>query len=936
MVRLLVAASAFALLAQQSAPPQRPVPAAKPKPTAPAPQTEMQKAVEEFKAQTRNLGLRADSPVRARSNGAAKPKWHGRLFENLRNDVLDSIPHEVAQRGGTKGMLRRNQFGFNVTGPVIVPKLYNGGRNTFFSFTYEAMRERIGRSFLRTIPTMPERSGNWSDTVDLAGQPLPIYDPRTTAANPRYDATQAVSTDNLQYDRAPFPANRIPASRLDSAAQKAISYYPAPNSDAGPFFRNNYFVFAPEVNKADGVIAGVDHTVNEKHRVRTNINYSNGTDGAAPWFPSIANPGSVPRDRASRRGTLEHVLTASSKTVNTATLDVSMDRSVNKPLLEGDGRAFPRYQFQPYLSMGTSYPISRNARATWVLTNGYSTRHKDHRLRVVGQFIREQVNTFWPQYPSGSYRFSAGLTSLPGIVNTGHAFASFLLGGPEYAEISLNGAPSYFRRSRYYVGLRDQWELRKGLTLSLAFNFDGSTPRVEKYDRQSTVSLTEVNPVNGRAGAMIIAGRGRARAFQPFNLKGEPSASIAWNAFGSTRNVVRAGYSRSYSPIPIYLGQWGTQAFNGSPTWVSPNPQLAPAFTLANGLPPSAQTFPDFRPESANNTQADLIEASGRQPTYQSASLSLEKQLPAAATLTIGAGHSEGRNLLLSNSGSNPNAIPLSTLEYRDRLNDEQFNRSVRPYPQYQKFDVYSSWPEGKYKRDAAYVRLEKRTSGGLSMSAYYEFSKQMDNYSGPYGIQDYYNRRNEWSLTSSNNPHRVTLTYMYELPFGANKALFAVTDWRRYLVEGWSISGASTVLSGEPLALRPQFNNTGGVVDVLNVRTVPGVDPHVPNAGPDLWYNPAAFVQPADFTIGDASRTHPSLRMPMNQNHDLSVTKRIPVTPENSLEFSMVGLNFVNHADWTDPDTIIGPASAPNVNAGRIIGSRGGRVIQVGLRLNF
>jgi hypothetical protein len=73
-----------------------------------------------------------------------------------------------------------------------------------------------------------------------------------------------------------------------------------------------------------------------------------------------------------------------------------------------------------------------------------------------------------------------------------------------------------------------------------------------------------------------------------------------------------------------------------------------------------------------------------------------------------------------------------------------------------------------------------------------------------------------------------------------------------------------------------------------------------------------------------------------VNQNHDLAVNKRFAVTQETSMEFSMVGLNFINRADWMDPDTLIGPASAPNVNAGRIIGSRGGRVIQLGLRFNF
>jgi hypothetical protein len=75
---------------------------------------------------------------------------------------------------------------------------------------------------------------------------------------------------------------------------------------------------------------------------------------------------------------------------------------------------------------------------------------------------------------------------------------------------------------------------------------------------------------------------------------------------------------------------------------------------------------------------------------------------------------------------------------------------------------------------------------------------------------------------------------------------------------------------------------------------------------------------------------------MPGNQNHDLSLSKRVALAAEQSLEFSMLGLNFINRANWTDPDTMIGPASAPNVNAGRIVGSRGGRVVQLGLRYSF
>ena len=115
-----------------------------------------------------------------------------------------------------------------------------------------------------------------------------------------------------------------------------------------------------------------------------------------------------------------------------------------------------------------------------------------------------------------------------------------------------------------------------------------------------------------------------------------------------------------------------------------------------------------------------------------------------------------------------------------------------------------------------------------------------------------------------------------------------------------------------------------------------PGVNSHVSNPGPALWFNPGAFDQPPDFTIGAASRTHASLRNPGDQNYDVAVTKRFALSPDRAFEFSAQAFDFFNHANWNDPDNVIGPASAPNVNAGRIIGSRGGRVIQLGVRLTF
>ncbi|MFM2124456.1 MAG: hypothetical protein RL328_907, partial [Acidobacteriota bacterium] len=90
------------------------------------------------------------------------------------------------QRGGDKRKLRRNQYGFSVTGPVVLPKVYSGKGKTFFTVTYEGVKESIGQFSLNTIPNVYERTGDWSKSVDSNGAPLPIYDPLTTAANPLY------------------------------------------------------------------------------------------------------------------------------------------------------------------------------------------------------------------------------------------------------------------------------------------------------------------------------------------------------------------------------------------------------------------------------------------------------------------------------------------------------------------------------------------------------------------------------------------------------------------------------------------------------------------------------------------------------------------------------------------------------------------------------
>jgi hypothetical protein len=547
------------------------------------------------------------------------------------------------------------------------------------------------------------------------------------------------------------------------------------------------------------------------------------------------------------------------------------------------------------------------------------------------------VNSFNPTYPSGYFQFTADISSLPGIIDTGDPFAGFLLGLPASAQRTITTAPSYFRNSYQGFTARDRYAARKNLTLNASFTFSRRTPRTEKYNRQSTVDPNLIDPSNGLPGALAFAGsNGISRGMRPVNYDIDPSLSVTWNPRGNSKTVVRASYSRSHAQIPIYNGQWATQGFNAIQTFVSPNTQLSPAIDLTAGIPPFGTTLPNLSPSAADNTTADYMNLSKAEPIYQSAALSIEREVPFSITVSIGANHSVGRDLLVGDGVVNPNAISPADMIYGNNLYDYSFRSTLQPYPQYTGFELYWQYQAGRYQRDAGYMRIEKRASFGLTFTAYYEFSKQLDDYSGPYGNQDLFNLGNDWSVTTYNTPQYVTLSYMYEFPFGPNQPLLNFSGIGGALVRGWSLSGNAYWNDGTPLAPHPEFNNTGDILSALNVNLAPGVSPHVSNPGPSQWYSPAAFEQPADFTMGNGPRTESGLLGPGYNSMDVSLGKRLPLGGERAIEFNATALNVLNHANWNYPDMTIGPASAPNLDAGRIIGSHGGRVIQLGLKFSF
>ena len=173
--------------------------------------------------------------------------FHGSLFEYFRNDVLSANDFFSNRSGKARPMLRYNQYGGTVGGPIVRNK-------TFFFFSYEGLKEEVPTVVTTSVPTALQRIGDFSQTYSSSGQLVQIFDPNTTRPNPAVPGT---------YIRDQFPGNRIPASRLDPVAAMIESYYPAPTS-AGDRYTglNNYLFSGPSTRGTDDFSGRVDHQLN--------------------------------------------------------------------------------------------------------------------------------------------------------------------------------------------------------------------------------------------------------------------------------------------------------------------------------------------------------------------------------------------------------------------------------------------------------------------------------------------------------------------------------------------------------------------------------------------------------------------------------------------------------------------------------------------------
>src|SRR5579863_5372431 len=194
-------------------------------------------AIQEFKVQTgvypAEFGHQASQiNVLTKSGGNV---YHGSLFEFVRNDVFDSIPYAFTSNHPKKSPFKWNDYGFEIDGPVRIPKLFNGKNKLFFMANDEWKTQRQNSQGLYSLPTAAEEMGN------LSPLSATIYDPATGGANGT--------------TKTPFPGNVIPSSRIDPISQKFMNYYAAASL---PTTTNNFPLFVSSPVNRDGFTLRMD------------------------------------------------------------------------------------------------------------------------------------------------------------------------------------------------------------------------------------------------------------------------------------------------------------------------------------------------------------------------------------------------------------------------------------------------------------------------------------------------------------------------------------------------------------------------------------------------------------------------------------------------------------------------------------------------------
>jgi Carboxypeptidase regulatory-like domain/TonB dependent receptor len=841
---------------------------------------------------------------------------HGSLFEYFRNDALNATnwganwapPDPLNPR---KAPLSHNVFGGAVGAPIVKHRLFVFG-------DYEGTRRTVGPSAgLTTLIPEAMRHGDFSAL--LAGpNPQQIYDPLATRPDPANPGGVV---------RDPFPGNQIPLNRIDpvAAALFANPLYPLPDlpdlvsntrNTTRSLLENDQFDVKVDAKPtaSDDLSARYSHGVqrttaaNSQPLIASSATRSPFHSVTLQWTrqltPRIVNEGRAGFTRVA-------VVVDSGEQSDLGNLGEDLG-------IRDANRTAPGLPNLSATGAGNGKVVQQFTTNTFQYQDAVTWTHGRHLVKGGMSAIRYQQNVYFSGNSGqlGTIEFNGQYTrDLNDPRSIGSPQADFFLGYPSRASRG-DFAGTWGHRSTLWAGfVQDDWRLADTVTLNLGLRYEYRTPFVEVHDRQVNLDLATGEPLYARKD-------GNSRALvEPYTHDWQPRLGVAWTPAVWGRHVVLRG---AYG-ISSFLEGTGTnlrltlnppffnefEAINADP--VALGPTTGEAFTALREKDPLAGTIlrawdPTHRPARS-----------------QQWNVTSQYEMPHQLAVSIGYVGQSGTGLV----------VPVN---YDQRPSPGAPRPFDEVYPQIA--SVILTTPNARMRYDAMQVLAERRYERGWGLVTSYTWSHAMSNARGFFstgaqaGDQAAYwpdprNPDADWGPAPYDVRHNVTVAGLVDLPWGRDRRyLSEMPRWVDALVGGWSAAPIWRAHTGFAITIQAPDQSKTGARTGRPDRIGSGEGPQ--QVGPGrLWFDTSAFVLPKTGTFGNAGVG--IIRGPGQNVVDLSLSKRVRVTPTQVLEFRAEAFNVFNHPVFLAP---VRDLTSPVF--GQVRGSQLEREIQLAVRFEF
>ena len=862
-----------------------------------------------------------------RGFGSTAPR--GNLSYTLSDSALDAAPYSLTGQSIAKPEYTQNRFSASLGGPLVIPKVVHS-TSTNYTVTYNGTRNRNPYDVFSTVPTLAERSGDFSESTIRngvnAGRQAQIFDPVTHTA---------------------IPNNVIPQSMINPAASGLLHYIPLPNA---PGAVQNFHYVTSTTNNSNDVNVRLNRTfANEQQQGRGGrgggrggFQGFGGGRGGRGGRGSNLNVGLQIRSSANAMNNPFPTIGGTNKTSGlNATVGYirtfgRVNNSLNLNYNRNRTNATNLYAFQqdiagalgingvsgnpfdwgiPNLSF-TNFSSLNDVRSslrrdqTFQLSEGMNWNRGRHNLRWGADFRMQWTNTHSTQNSRGSFTFTGARTAavvdgLP-VQGTGYDFADFLLGLPQSTSLQYGDLTYDFRGGSWSAFIQDDWRVRGNLTINAGLRYDYASPYVELNNRIVNLDVSAgfsaaVPVLPGEAGP--YHGAFPRSLVHPDRNNLAPRVGLAWRM--NNRTVVRAGYGVTYNGAAY--AAIASQMANQPPFSLAQTNIDSALLTLQNGFPALTTIVtnnygidPDYRIGYAQqwnlNVQRDIRR--------------LGVQINADYTGTKG--------------------TRLDVIQAPNRTATGLRIANVQPF-NWESSEANSILHSGS-------IRMRRRLGRGVSVGGTYQFSKSIDNASSVSGgggggtlAQDAFNLRAERGLSSFDQPHRLNLDYNFELPFGTNKRFLSENSFLKTVFGDWQFNGNWNLASGNPATARV----LGSYTDVArgsngSIRAnATGLPTGIEDRGVAEWFNIAAFTLPPAGQFGNVGRN--TIRGPATSVGNLSVNKTFLFADGRSIDVRAQASNFLNMPQFRGIDTTVNSPSF-----GRVTSAGSMRRVQIVARFNF